>query len=206
MNELIAVAVITILAVISPGPDFAMVTRNSYTSGRKAGLFSAMGIAVGVQVHVIYTIFGIAVVIAKSHILFTMMKFIGAGYLIYIGFKSFTNKNIIYLHNNCETRSSNFSAFQTGFFTNAFNPKAMLFVISSYTQIVHPGSSLYIELGYGFFMSFTHWLWFSLVAVFFSAEKLRLIMVKKQFIIDKIIGVVLMLLGFSLIIIGIKLH
>lgn len=52
MNEIIAVATITILAVISPGPDFAMVTRSSYTYGVKTGLICALGIAIGVQVHV----------------------------------------------------------------------------------------------------------------------------------------------------------
>lgn len=52
MNEIIAVATITILAVISPGPDFAMVTRSSYTYGVKTGLICALGIAIGVQAHV----------------------------------------------------------------------------------------------------------------------------------------------------------
>lgn len=59
MNELIAMAAMTILAVISPGPDFAMVTRSSYAYGTKIGLLAALGIAFGVQVHVFYTVFGV---------------------------------------------------------------------------------------------------------------------------------------------------
>ncbi len=66
MNELIAVAVFTVLAVISPGADFAMVTRSSYAQGRKAGLAAAVGIALGVQVHVLYTVLGIAVIISQA--------------------------------------------------------------------------------------------------------------------------------------------
>lgn len=58
MDEVIVVGLITVLAVISPGQDFAMVTRNSYIHGRKVGLASAIGIAAGVQVHVFYTLFG----------------------------------------------------------------------------------------------------------------------------------------------------
>ena len=74
MTELIAVAIITILAVISPGADFAMVTRNSYLYGRRAGLLAATGIALGVQVHVMYTMLGVGLLIAKSPILFTAIK------------------------------------------------------------------------------------------------------------------------------------
>lgn len=53
MGELLAVALITVLAVISPGADFAMVTRSSYAFGRRSGLLAALGIACGVQVHVV---------------------------------------------------------------------------------------------------------------------------------------------------------
>lgn len=70
MHELLAVATITILAVISPGPDFAMITRNGYSFGRKTGLISALGIAAGVQVHVVYTVLGVAILITQSPTLF----------------------------------------------------------------------------------------------------------------------------------------
>ncbi len=82
MNEIIAVATITILAVISPGPDFAMVTRSSYTYGVKTGLICALGIAIGVQVHVFYTIFGITVIIMSSPTLFLVVKLLGVFYLV----------------------------------------------------------------------------------------------------------------------------
>ena len=88
MTELIAVALIAILATISPGPDFAMVTRNSYLHGRDAGMLAALGIALGVQVHVFYTMFGVALIIAHSPALFTAIKIAGALYLIVIGWKT----------------------------------------------------------------------------------------------------------------------
>jgi len=203
MNELLAVAAITILAVISPGPDFAMVTRNSYAYGRKAGLLSALGIALGVQVHVVYTVFGIAVVIAHSPILFLVMKLAGAAYLIYIGFRSFTNRSQVTLDTDVNGTIGTFGAFRTGFLTNALNPKTMLFVVSSYTQVVRPGSSLSVDFGYGLFMSFAHWTWFSLVAVFFSSEVLRHTMLNRQRFVDRVIGTALMALGLSLALTGV---
>jgi threonine/homoserine/homoserine lactone efflux protein len=202
MSELLAVAAITILAVISPGPDFAMVTRTSYISGPKAGLLTALGIALGVQVHVMYTIFGIALVIEHSPVLFLVMKFAGAAWLIYLGFKSFSNKTTINLDDGTATRTSPLVALRNGFLTNALNPKTMLFVVSSYTQVVRPGSPLLTNLCYGVWMSFAHWAWFSLVAVFFSSGSLRRAMLDHQLTLDKVIGTALMMLGLALAVTG----
>ena len=92
MLELMAVATITVLAVISPGADFAMVTRNSILYGRSAGLFAALGIAAGVQLHVFYTMIGVGWLIRSSPELFTAIKLLGALYLIYVGYKTFFSK------------------------------------------------------------------------------------------------------------------
>jgi len=197
MNEMLAVALITILAVISPGADFALVTRHSFLQGRKAGLAAALGIACGVQVHVCYTVLGIALVIVQSPPLLFAMKSLGAAYLIYLGLKAFTNKTRLDLDGG--TEASLLSIFRRGFFTNALNPKTMLFVVSTYTQVVKPDSALLTNVAYGLFMSLSHWLWFSLVALFFSAELLRQRLLARQSILDKAIGAALMLLGAMLL-------
>ncbi len=198
MTELIAVAVITILATISPGPDFAMVTRNSYLYGRNPGLLAALGIALGVQVHVFYTMFGIGLIIAHSPELFTLIKMVGAAYLIYIGWKTFVNQSklVIDLHSGAPV--SAFKMFCTGFLTNALNPKTTLFVVSTYTQAVQPDTPLAVRFGYGLFMSAAHFLWFAMVAIFFSRHAFRTRMIDHQRTMDKLIGAVLMGLGISL--------
>ena len=205
MNELIAVALFTVLAVISPGADFAMVTRSSYAFGRRAGLSAALGIALGVQVHVLYTVLGIALIISQTPSLFLAMKVLGAGYLIYLGYKSLTNTTRISLEGG--TASSQlgvFAAFRSGFLTNALNPKTMLFVVSAYTQVVQPGSSLATSLGYGLFMSVAHWLWFSLVALFFSSASLRRVMLDRQLLVDRVIGVALIGLGLAVVLANVR--
>lgn len=179
MAELIAVALFTLLAVVSPGADFAMVTRSSYAQGRMAGLAAAMGIALGVQVHVLYTVFGIAVLIRQSPTLFLIMKALGAGYLIYLGYRSFTNIQRINLDQPAATAGSLLQALRTGFLTNCLNPKTMLFVISAFSQVVQPGSPMWLNFAYGAFMSVSHWAWFSLVAVFFSSPVLRRAMIER---------------------------
>nr|WP_189657051.1 LysE family translocator [Pseudomonas peradeniyensis] len=204
VNELIAVALFTLLAVISPGADFAMVTRSSYAQGRKAGLAAAVGIALGVQVHVLYTVLGIAVIISQSPTLFLAMKVVGAGYLVYLGYKSLTNTTRISLDGLAHSEINVASTLRTGFLTNALNPKTMLFVVSAYTQVVQPGSPLALDFAYGAFMSFAHWVWFSLVAVFFSNHLLRRAMIERQVVVDRVIGVALIGLGLAVVVAGVK--
>ncbi|MFP1914357.1 LysE family translocator [Lonsdalea quercina] len=205
MNELIAVATITILAAISPGPDFAMVTRNSYAFGARSGLISAFGIACGVQVHVMYTVLGIAVVIVSSPLLFLAMKVLGASYLIYLGYKSLTNKTLVKLGETSGSAPSVLAAFRMGFLTNALNPKTMLFVVATYTQVVHTNSSMSHNFAYGLFMSIFHWIWFSIVALFFAAPAMRRRLLEHQLTVDKCIGMALIVLGASLAFINISI-
>ena len=139
MNELIAVALFTVLAVISPGPDFAMVTRASYAFGRRSGLSAALGIACGVQVHVLYTVLGVSLLVQHSPTLFLAMKVLGAGYLIYLGYSSLTNTSRLSLEGQSGSKAR--GTFLSGFLTNALNPKTLLFVVSAYTQVVGPDSS-----------------------------------------------------------------
>lgn len=92
MAEAIAVAVITLLtllAVISPGADFAVVVRNSCLYGRPTGLFAAAVVAAGVLVHVSYTMLGVGLLIASSTALFTAIKLAGAAYPVWIGIRTF---------------------------------------------------------------------------------------------------------------------
>ncbi|MFZ6874754.1 LysE family translocator [Undibacterium sp. Di27W] len=198
MTELIAVAIITILAVISPGADFAMVTRNSYLYGRRAGLLAASGIALGVQVHVMYTMLGVGLLIAKSPSLYFALKIIGAIYLIYIGYQTFFARAVITAEAGIGQSLNNLAALRAGFMTNAFNPKTTLFVVSTYTQVVQIDTSLATQIGYGLFMSFAHWIWFSLVALFFSDSRLRMGMLRQQVVLNRFIGAVLIVLGVSL--------
>lgn len=198
MNELLAVAVITILAVVSPGADFAMVTRNSLLYGRSAGLLASLGIAIGVQLHVLYTMLGVGLVIRNSPQWFSTIQLAGALYLIYIGYQTFTSQPSTNADSAVPCRIKSLSALRTGFFTNALNPKTTLFVVSVYTQVVRPDTPLTIQIGYGLFMSMAHWAWFSLVTIFFSEERLRASMLQRQIHLNHGIGTVLVVLGLWL--------
>lgn len=147
MTEIIAVAVITVLAVISPGADFAMVVRNSCLYGRTTGLLAAAGVAAGVLVHVTYTMLGVGLLIASSTVLFTAIKLAGAAYLVYIGVRTFFARNDLAVDLESKPGLSRLGALRTGFLTNALNPKTTLFVVSTFTQVVGPDTGLWRQAG-----------------------------------------------------------
>ncbi|MGI5399291.1 LysE family transporter [Streptomyces sp. CA-135486] len=198
MTEMIAVAVITVLAVISPGADFAMVVRNSYLYGRTTGLFAAAGVAAGVLVHVTYTMLGVGLLIAANTALFTAIKLVGAAYLVYIGLRTFFARGDVAVDLASKPQLSRFGALRTGFLTNALNPKTTLFVVATFTQVVGPGTPVWQQAGYGLFMSFAHLAWFGLVALFFSDSRLRTAMLRRQKVLNRAIGSVLVGLGVTL--------
>lgn len=196
MTEWLAVFTITILAVISPGPDFVMVSRNALTLSHRAGILTAFGIGAGVLVHVGYTLLGIGLVIRYSPGLLDTMKLIGAGYLIWLGVKMLRSRP------RSETAAatagvlSDAGALRVGFWTNALNPKTSIFIISLFTQIVGTSTPLVMRIAYGGFVSVTHVVWFGVVAIVFSAPLLRRRLLRVSHWIDRAFG--LALIGFGL--------
>jgi threonine/homoserine/homoserine lactone efflux protein len=93
LNELIAVISITILTIVTPGPDFVVVVRNSLSHSRRSGVFTAIGVSVAVWIHILYTLAGIGLILSKSIILFSTVKYLGAGYLVYLGVCCLRNKS-----------------------------------------------------------------------------------------------------------------
>ena len=92
LPEFFAIALLHLLAVMSPGPDFVLMSKNSLVYSRKTGVATSLGLALGIVVHIIYSLVGIGLIISKSIILFSTIKILGAGYLIYIGLKSLKSK------------------------------------------------------------------------------------------------------------------
>ncbi|GAA2523316.1 MULTISPECIES: LysE family transporter [Streptomyces] len=198
MTEVLAVAVVTVLAVIAPGADFAMVVRGSYLYGRRTGLLGAVGVAAGVLVHVAYTMLGVGLLIASSTFLFTVVKLVGAAYLVYVGIRTFRTRTEVTVDLGNKTGLTPFAALRTGFLTNVLNPKTTLFVVSTFAQVVSPGTPVVQQVGYGLFMSLAHLLWFGVVALFFSHDRMRTLMLRGQKVLNKVIGSVLAGLGVSL--------
>lgn len=196
---ILTVALVHFLAVISPGPDFMMVTRNSLVYSRKTGIYTALGLGIGIWVHVIYSLIGIGFIISQSILLFNLIKYLGAAYLIYIGYKSLTSKSSKLDLQNQEHKTdiSTMSALKIGFITNATNPKATLFFLSLFTIVISPQTPLFVKLFMGIEMSVVTALWFIFVAYLVSHHLIKNKVSKIQGIAEKFIGVVLIALGIK---------
>ncbi len=198
MTELLAVITITILAVISPGPDFAMVSRNSLLLSRRAGLLTALGIGGGVLVHVAYTILGVGLLIQNSIALFHALKLVGAAYLVWLGARMLAAKPSGNAMESAAATLSDAQALRVGFLTNALNPKTTVFIVSLFIQVVEPTTALPVQIGYGAFIAAAHILWFALVALFFSAGAVRQRILAVRHWIDRSFGALLVGFGVML--------
>ena len=196
MNEIIAIAIITLLAVISPGADFALVSRNSYLYGRKQGIYTAYGIACAVWVHICYSVLGLSFLKHYIPNLLHIIQYIGALYLMYIGYKTFTQQQISDHATHTLLRPR--QAFIQGFLGNSLNPKTTLFVMSIFAQLLRGNDGLMHLIGYGMFISASHLLWFLLISLFCSTPVIRNKILRKQVSINRVIGTVLATLGLCL--------
>jgi len=198
MTEWLAVISITLLAVISPGPDFAMVARNSLLLNRRAGVLTAMGIALGVLVHVSYTLFGLGLLIKQSPALFHALKLIGALYLIWLGARMVLARKAATAAASTGRAVGDLKALRTGFLTNVLNPKTTIFIVSLFLQLVGQTTSLTTQIAYGLFISLSHGAWFIVVALFFSRPAIQASLLAVRHWIDRGFGTVLIGFGLAL--------
>ncbi|WP_070887959.1 LysE family transporter [Pseudomonas argentinensis] len=199
--EFFTVALIHLLAVASPGPDFAIVVRESVAHGRRAGVFCALGVGTGIFVHVAYSLLGIGLIVSQSIVLFNALKWLAAGYLLYIGFKALRARPAapgpLQEQATAPARTPR-GAFVTGFVTNGLNPKATLFFLSLFTVVINPHTPLLVQGGYGVYLAVATAVWFCLVAMLFSQQRVRDGFARLGHWFDRLMGAVLVALGIKL--------
>lgn len=189
------------VGLISPGPDFAMVVRSSLIYSRRSALLTALGIAVGITVHITYITLGVGLIISKNYWLMMGLKSLGAGYLIYLGVRGImSKKNEINLGNVDQHKDvSRLKAFTFGFWTNVLNVKAMLFFLSLFTVFIANDTPFEILFLLGVIAFISTVIWFTIVALFFSSNYLRTIYGSIGHWIDRILGACLAGLGLKLL-------
>ncbi|MBA1272045.1 LysE family translocator [Stutzerimonas azotifigens] len=199
--EFLTVALVHLLAVASPGPDFAVVVRESVTQGRRVGSWTALGVGSGILVHVAYSLLGIGLIVSQSVMLFNLFKWLAAGYLLYLGVRALRARpmGVGALEPTSEQPQVSWQrAFVTGFVTNGLNPKATLFFLSLFTVVISPQTPLAVQAGYGVYLAVATALWFCLVAWLFSRRRVRAGFARMGHWFDRLMGAVLVGLGARL--------
>ncbi|WP_297790492.1 LysE family transporter [uncultured Marinobacter sp.] len=198
--EFLTVAVVHLLAVASPGPDFAVMLRQALCQSRRNAVLSAAGIGIGILVHVTYSLLGIGILIQQSLLLFTILKVIGALYLTWIAVQCLRSRaGSIHVETDNASPQSGFAAFRLGFLTNVLNPKATLFFVSLFSVVISPDTPIALQTSYGLYMALATGLWFTLVASFFTLPRVRRGFNRFGHWLDRMMGGVLLLLAGQLL-------
>ena len=174
--EFLTIAAAHLFAVASPGPDFAVVTRQCVTGGTRTGLWTSLGVGVGILVHVAYCLLGVALLLSQSPVLFNGMKFIAAGYLLYLGIQSIRESLVgdrAVGEAATEVAMEPRRAFTLGFLTNGLNPKATLFFLALFTVVIDPATPTRIQLLYGAYLATATFVWFAMLSKILGRRRVR---------------------------------
>lgn len=126
--------------ILAPGPDMLYVITRGMAHGRKAGMLSAIGVICGILVHTTAAALGLTLIFQTSALAFLIVKYLGAAYLIYLGIKSWREKNILNLQATVSSVNSQ-RVFWQGVLSNVLNPKIAIFFLAFLPQFVDKGSS-----------------------------------------------------------------
>jgi RhtB (resistance to homoserine/threonine) family protein len=203
--EFLKVAVAHLLAVASPGPDFAIVLRQSLRHGRRPAIWTSLGIGTAILLHVTYSLLGFGLLIRSSPTWFNVVKYAGAAYIAWLGVQSLRAKprSDDVAGGGPEgaaspTSPKDHGAYVTGFLTCALNPKASLFFISLFLMVIDPRTPRLVQTAYGLWMALATAGWFCLVAVLFTQERVRRRFLRHGHWIDRALGVVFLAFAASL--------
>jgi len=219
IDQFFVIALVHLLAVASPGPDFAIILKQSIRYDRRTAIITSFGIATGILLHVTYSLVGIGLLIASDERLFTALKYIAAGYFCYIAWHGLRAKKpnkkseTITTPANNETAGQSLplssennndfpstkKAFFTGFLINGLNVKATLFFVSLFSVIIAPETPFIIKLSYGLYMTFATAAWFVFLSYLLTHYRVRYFLQLKGYLLDRVMGAVLLVLAVQLV-------
>ncbi len=204
MNEisiLITLASVHFIALMSPGPDFALIVQNTSHHGRKTGLTIAAGLSLGILIHSILSITGISYLVQQHPILFAVLQLLGGSYLLWLGIGAL--KSVYHHYRTPEIVTGKASrilhdqtkAFSKGLMTNLLNPKALVFFVSLMSSLVPVTMSVAGKTAAVFILWSLALFWFSLLAWMLSTQRLQRKLESAAIYIDGLCGVIFTLLG-----------
>jgi len=198
---LLLITSVHLLAAASPGPDFVLVSQQTLCNGKRAGLLCSLGIALGLSVHILYSVFGLAALIANSASALWVIKLLGGSYLIYLGISGLRAKATkqAAIATGKVAQDSAFKTIGLGFLCNALNPKAPIYFISLFTIVISQTSPTQYLFIYGLWMMVLQFMWFALVTLLLSRPLITAKFHSLGHWIDRITGSAMLFLGINLL-------
>ena len=172
MSIFLTVAILHFFAVASPGPDFILITRQSFRYGRKVALWTSFGIALGILFHVALSLTGLTILLQNQPSFFWYLKLLASLYIGYLGLVSLLSRRSFSLEDSISHEDSQeVQSLTTGFLTNALNPKAFIFFVTVFTLVIDIETTNIIKIGLGVYMSIATFIWFSFVSILLTNKE-----------------------------------
>ncbi|MGS0675880.1 LysE family translocator [Shewanella sp. 125m-1] len=206
LQLLISLSFIHLIALASPGPDFALVVRLATQESRAAAVASALGIAVAILGHTLLSLTGVSLIIQSSALLFTLVQLAGASYLAWMGMGAIKAawlhwKDPVSIETATQGRGiTPYKGFMQGLYTNILNPKALVFFITLFSTLITPQVSFATKSMAALLLFSLSFIWFSLIAVVLSKLTIQLKMKQASPLINLVTGLVF--IGVALMIIS----
>lgn len=163
---------------LTPGADTMYILTRSVAEGRRAGYYSVGGIITGTAIHTLFASLGLSIILAKSALAFSIVKYFGCAYLIYLGIKMLTDKANIFENDTHAMKKFDLGKiYKQGVLTNVLNPKVALFYLAFLPQFINPeyteGTFPFLLLGATFMTTLTIWSLFLVYTSSFLTMALR---------------------------------
>jgi RhtB (resistance to homoserine/threonine) family protein len=197
LDQFFVIVVVTGLAMVTPGPDMLLVLRNTLVDGRRAGLHTSLGVLAGNLVHITYCVLGIGWVISRSILAYSILKYAGAVYLIYLGIASVRSSKVALDTSAIHTPEPFRTWFTRGFINNLLNPKGALFYLGVFTTVIRPETSPGVTIALVLvMMSISAVFWLCFVYAL-DRRPVRGYVDQSQQVITRVFGAILIALGLK---------
>ena len=198
IDQILLIVSVTSLIMVTPGPDMVLVLRNTFVGGRHAGLQTSIGVLAGNLVHITYCVLGIGLLVSQSIVAFSMLKYAGAAYLIYLGVMSFRAGAKTLDIDDIDRRRLTHSWFVQGFLNNLLNPKGTLFYLGIFTVVISPDTSASAMMLLICIMMFVSACFWPIFVYTLDRPTIRGFIERSQQTVNRIFGVLLIGLGLRL--------
>ncbi len=189
-------ALVCLLGAMSPGPSLALIIRNSISYNRMSGIIASVAHGLGICVYATVTVIVLEFILRNSETIFFVIQICGSLFLVILGLIFILKKNN---EKQIETSQIHSSSFAQGFIIAIINPKILIWFTAIYSQFIDINATFLNKTILVLTPSIIDTVWYSLVAILVTGYGLKEILNKNKFVIQKIIGILLIIISFSLI-------
>lgn len=201
VSEFLTLTFVSLLAILVPGPDFVLVTRNALFYSRRVAFFTLIGMTAGLALHMTYLLWGFAELMCTSSIDLEGLRYLGAGYFCIMGCKSFLETRGGMFNSLPQTRAkplSSMGAVRLGFVSNLSNVSCIVFLMSLFSVLIPPTLPPLVQVGFCLWRVILSLAWFTLVIFFFSHPRVQGYFLRYSAWVKILVGIVFCFLGIRL--------